>query len=386
MGALSSITVLELGDGVDVEFAGKLLADLGAQVLKVESPSGAASRHQPPFFQDDSDTDCSIHFWHYNTSKRSVICDLSTDEGIHRLRELHASADAVIDAMVTPLAALLGPMNDGGAPLKSRTVYCRITPFGATGPWAGYQSSDLVQLALGGIMASCGYDDPDSAPVAPSGGQSGHMTGVNVAIGVLAGLLSRSRSGVSPAFDIAAHDCVTLATEMAFTYWEYQRTTPWRQTGRHARPYPTSPWNHLCRDGRYVSTLPLYLTDNRFAAMVEWFDEFGLAGPLRDPRYTTRESRTEHLDEIIPVIRDFCAQHDSDYIFHEAQRRRLPWAPVNFTWDLVDDPHFVDREAFVPVAHPRHARTITYPGAPYKLSRTPWAVRGCAPARSSDEV
>ncbi len=386
MRALDDAVVLEIGDVTGVEYAGKLLADLGARVVKIEPPDGARSRHQPPFQGDASDPDSSIHFWYYNTSKESVVCDVTTAQGRERLQALLPGATVVLDGGDAPLPAMLGLAGTGAEALGQGIVYCRITPFGDDGPWAGYRSSDLVQLAVGGIMASCGYDDPTAHPVAPSGSQSHHMTGVNIAMGVLVALLGRSRTGAAAPLDVSAHDCVALSTEMAFTYWEYQRTTPRRQTGRHARPYDTSAWNHLCRDGRYVSCLPLYLTDDRFAAMVDWFDEHGCAGNLRDPRYATRDQRTALLDEIIPVIAEFCARQDSDYVFHEGQARRLPWAPVGATWDLLADPHFIDREAFVMVARPEPDATFSYPGAPYKLSRTPWSLTGHAPSLPHPEA
>lgn len=379
MSALRDFSVLEIGDSTGTEYAGKLLADLGARVVKMEPPGGARSRQLPPFYRDEEGPDNSIHFWYYNTSKDSVILDTDTGEGKDSLRRLIDRVDAVIDGGAVSLRETIDRMELDFDPLAGKVV-CRVTEFGSEGPWTDYLASDLAHLALGGIMASCGYDEPDATPIGPSGGQSHHITGVNIAMAVLAGLLGKQAGESTPGMDISAHDCVTMATEMSFAYGEYQDVTPNRQAGRHARPYATSPWNHRCLDGKYINCLPLYLTDDRFAAMLEWFDSHGLAGDLADPRYATRDQRTQLLDDVIAVIGRFCAHFDSDYIFHEAQSRRLPWAPVNWTWDLVEDPHFVARGAFARVTHEGVGSDFSYPGAPYLFSRTPWRISHPAPA------
>lgn len=345
-------------------------------MTKVEPPEGAPSRRQEPFYQDEPDANGSIHFWYYNTSKSSVWLDTDATDGVRELERLVADADVVIDGGEKPLRKILGA--EGSVDLGGKII-CRVTEFGGDGPWSGFVASDLVHLALGGIMASCGYDGDDRPPIAPSGGQSHHITGVNAATAILAALLAPPASSDTCDLDVSAHDCVTMATEMSFAYGEFQQVTPRRQTGRHARPYPTSPWNHLCKDGKYISCLPLYFTDDRFAAMVEWFDSHGLAGDLANPKYSSRDDRNALLDEIIPVIAEFCSHFDSDHIFHEAQRRRLPWAPVNHTWELVDDPHFIARDLFPAVAHEELGVEFSYPGAPYALSRTPWSISTAAP-------
>lgn len=378
--SLAGVTVLELGDGALTAFGGKLLADLGADVITVEPPGGVAMRRIPPFHDDAPDSDRSLHFWFYNGSKRSVLLDEDAADTRNRLRDLVRGATVVLDGLATPLPSRFGISAADLERDLPGLVYCRVSPFGDTGPWSGHRSSDLVQLALGGVMASCGYDDvPGAPPIAPSGGQSGHLVGIAVATGVLAALLHRRRTGRGQVVDIAAHDVVSVSTEMAFAYWEYQHVNPRRQTGRHARPYDSPPWNHRCRDGKYFCTLPLYLGDERFAAMAAWFDEHGLADDLLEPIYARRADRASRMDHVIDVIARFCAAHDSDYLFTEAQKRRLPWAPVNSPHDLIGDPHLADRRAWCVVHHDDAGVALTHPGAPYRMSATPWRTPTAAP-------
>jgi crotonobetainyl-CoA:carnitine CoA-transferase CaiB-like acyl-CoA transferase len=389
MRPLENVRVVELDDLGLAQFGGKLLADLGADVVKVEPPEGVSVRHVPPFYGDEPGPDRSLHFWYYNGSKRSVIQDPEGADSTDVLHRLLASASVVLDGSGGSTSRQLGLTASELEAAYPHLIYCRVTPFGTTGPWADYQGSDLVHLALGGVMAACGYDNvPGAPPIAPSGGQAHHLVGIAIATGVLSALVRKLRTGGGTSLDIAVHDVVSTSTEMSFAYWEYQRANPRRQTGRHARPYDSPPWNHPCRDGKYFCTLPLYLDDQRFAAMVAWFAEKDLAEDLADDPYTSREGRADRMDHIVSVIRGFCARHDSAYLFREAQKRRLPWAPVNLPPELLGDPHLEARGAFQDVRHDDLDRTFTYPGAPYRFSHTSWGPMTRAPllGEHTDEV
>jgi crotonobetainyl-CoA:carnitine CoA-transferase CaiB-like acyl-CoA transferase len=175
---------------------------------------------------------------------------------------------------------------------------------------------------------------------------------------------------------VAVHDVAALSTEMAIPFWEFHQLNGLRQTGRHGRPYPTPKWNHRCLDGKYFNAMPLYLDDARFAAMVAWFAAEGMAEDLAGDRYATEALRAPLMPHIVEVIGRFCAAHTSAELFTQAQRRRLPWGPVNAPEELCADPHLAeDRGAFTEIEHAEHGVSFVYPGRPYLLHGTPWAAR-----------
>ena len=334
-GPLFGLKVLELDEGL-AQYGGKLLADMGADVIKIEPPGGSPSRNVPPFAKGDRPSPVSLHFLHYNTNKRSIVLDLADDADATRFRELSGAADVILDNLaggVTERGVLPTELMNANPGL----IYARITPFGPQGPWSGLASSDLVQLALGGTMAMTGYDDlpqGESIPIAPAGGQAAHMTGVMAAISVVAALNARERYGTGQIVDVASHDVVTNSNEMGIPYWIFKGANVHRHTGRHAHfKSVTDRQMFRCRDGKYAMCLTKYMTDNkRFEVMRDWFDSRGLAEELMDPKYLDQEYRKTHNTEIIGVIERFCAQTDSADVFHEAQARKLPWAPVNEPW------------------------------------------------------
>jgi crotonobetainyl-CoA:carnitine CoA-transferase CaiB-like acyl-CoA transferase len=154
---LDGLRVVELADE-QAEYVGLLLAGLGAEVIKVEPPEGSPTRRIGPFLDDIEGAERSLHFWAYNRGKRSVILDLTDPGGRDNLRGLLASADVFVES--TP-RGFLDELGLGAGELASAfpaLVVARMSPFGDVGPWAGYRGSDLVHLALGGVMANCGYD------------------------------------------------------------------------------------------------------------------------------------------------------------------------------------------------------------------------------------
>lgn len=338
---LKGIRVIEFGDGI-ASFAGRILADSGADVLKVEPPSGAASRRLGPFAGDDPHPEGSLQFWQYNASKNSMVADLQTPEGVEMARGFCEIADIVLDGL--PKGALEN-IGLGTATLRTantKLIYCTITPFGQLGPWADYKSCDLIQLAAGGVLSVCGYDPGDGPahPVAPTGGQAMHLAGLSASMAILAALIDVQDSGEGQCIDVSAHDSIAVSLEMGVPFWLYHQREVIRHTARHAMPGPTPRWQHQCADGKYFLALPLYIDDARFAALVQWFESEGMAEDLIDEKYRLMSGRAPAMDHIIDVIGRFCAAHDSTTMFNESQARHLPWAPVNSPDEILADPHF----------------------------------------------
>ncbi|MCG7335847.1 CoA transferase [Sporosarcina sp. ACRSM] len=379
-GALEGVTIVEIGDEL-TQYAGKLLVDMGAEVIKVEPIEGVPARHVGPFYEDKFDLNGSLYFWHYNTSKKSVTVDMETEEGQQSIRELLGRADVLLEGNKP------GEMKGYGLDYEvlskeyPELIYCSITPFGQTGPWSHYQASDLTQLALGGIMQVTGYDDvPNAPPIAPTGGQRAHIAGYFSAIAIIGALLHRDVKGEGQYIDISAHDCIVVCTEMSIPYWEYQQAHVYRQTGRHALPHASSQWNFKCKDGKHIICLMTYLNGTRWDSLVAWLDSYGMAEDLMDERYKNDNFRATQMTHVNEVLEKFCVTHDSAYIAHTAQSLNLPWAPIRAPEDMLEDLHLVeDRKAFVQVEHPELGKSFIYPGAPYLSNETPWQLLSRAP-------
>ena len=175
-GPFAGLRVLELANETG-QFCGKLLGDLGADIVKIEAPGGEPCRHVGPFLDDIPDPQCSLSFWYYNTSKRGITLNLETADGRALFRRLAATADVIVETFPPGFLvsrARLESLRDDNPGL----IHCALTPFGQTGPWRDYLSSDLLHMAAGGEMASSGYDDadvPGAPPIAPGGGNAWAM-------------------------------------------------------------------------------------------------------------------------------------------------------------------------------------------------------------------
>ena len=198
-GVLSGIRVIELADE-QAEYCGLTLAGLGAEVIKVEPPGGSSTRRIGPFYEDKEDPERSLFFWYYNRGKRSIVLDLQQQQDRDRFRALVASADILLES--TPKGEL-DRIALSGQTLRKEfpgLIHARVTPFGDDGPWSGFKGSDLVHLALGGVMMNCGYDpDPsgqyDLPPIAPQMWHAYHVAGEQLSFSLVAALLYRFRTG-----------------------------------------------------------------------------------------------------------------------------------------------------------------------------------------------
>lgn len=382
-GPLTGLRVLELADEKG-QFCGKLMADLGADVLKIEPPGGDACRRVGPFFEDQPGPDRSLFFWYYNTSKRGITLDIETQSGQALLRRLAGAADVVLESLAPGYLSGLGLDYDALAKANPALIMCSLTPFGQSGPWRDYLSSDLLHMAAGGQMASCGYDegdDPRQQPIAPGGGNAWHMGGHYAYMGIMAALVHRTVTGKGQYIDAAVHDACALTTEAAVPIYVYRGEVVKRHTGRHHGVTTPPRTQFAAADGRYVCALvanqlsPAYV--RRLRLML---DEFGMSGDLDDPRYADAayvQSRTEHIVETL--VADFIASKPAEEIYHIAQTRGFTWAAVRAAEELLDDEHLADRQFWKQVEHPELGRTFTYPGEAALYSDSPWHIRSRAP-------
>jgi crotonobetainyl-CoA:carnitine CoA-transferase CaiB-like acyl-CoA transferase len=238
-GPLTGIRVVELADE-QAEYCGLTLAGLGADVIKVEPPGGSPTRRIGPFYQDREDPERSLFFWQYNRGKRSIVLDLRQASDRDRFSALVATADVLLES--TPRGELDGYGLGANMLMRQHptVIVARVTPFGDHGPWTDFKGSDLVHLALGGVMMNCGYDPaPDGTydlpPIAPQMWHAFHIAGEQLALSIVAALLFRWRTGKGQQLSCAIHEAVAKSTEVDLMSWVMRRVLVLRQTCRHAR-------------------------------------------------------------------------------------------------------------------------------------------------------
>ena len=300
-GPVQELRVVEIGDLGEV--AGKLLADAGADVIRVEPPSGSAARSLGPFVGGRPGPDRSLRYAYFNTSKRGVTLELGSSEGRELWWRLSESADVVIDAagrgVLDALDAGFGHWA-GHAGLE-RSVWCSITPFGREGPRADWAANDLVHIALGGPMMSSGYDDHELPPIRPGYEHSLWMAGEYAVCGTLAARIALEGGRVEgpELVDLSIHEAVSCTTEGAFPNWEYRRELVQRQTGRHSSPEMTSPWQFPTADGRYINIIGGGMPRDlrTFNGLLDWMEKHDAVEDLRDPEYRAAISRASPTEQ-----------------------------------------------------------------------------------------
>ncbi len=375
-GPVEGLRVLEIGDRGEI--AGKLLADAGADVVRVEPRAGVRSRHVGPFVADDP-SGGSLLCAARNTSKRSVTLEIEGG-GRDLWRRLTNGADVVIDSLDPPTLDAL----DAGweASHHGQTVWCSISPFGRDGPRRDWITTDLISLALGGPMMSTGYDDHDLPPIRAEGEHSVAISNAYAVSGILAALWMRDNGGRGQLVDLSIHEAVSATTEGAFPNWEYLGRLVQRQTGRHSAPDPTAPWQLQSRDGQDILILGGGIPRDRrvWLRLLDWMDEHDATGDLRDPQYEDvlyLDPRHQHglRRHVAERICAFASQMDAEKMYRRAQSLHLPWAIVRRPEENLDDPHWQDRDFWWEGELPGFDGLVRYPGAPYRFTKSPVRMR-----------
>jgi benzylsuccinate CoA-transferase BbsE subunit len=382
-GALDGYRVIELAGPLG-EWCGRLLANLGADVVKVEPPGGGGTRRVGPFVGDEPHPEQSLYFWHNNTSKQGITLDIEHADGRALLRRLITGADVFLETLPPGDAQALGLDYPALAGENPRLVMCSITPFGHDGPYARLKTTDLVSMALGGPMQSCGYDEDENLPpVRPGPYHSFHTASHFAATGILAALFEREAGGLGQYIDVAAHDCLAVTVEFANTQWYYARSVVRRQTGRHAGVQPTTRTQYQTFDGRYVN-LALPRAEGPWRALVDELNRRGLGEGLDDPDLLDPVKRFAAGSRAYDLLEVLCATHTAEDLWHLGQRLGLTWGAVRRPEEWLDDPHAAARGFLVEVEHPELGTSFTYSGAPFIAHDSPWRIRRRAPLVGED--
>jgi crotonobetainyl-CoA:carnitine CoA-transferase CaiB-like acyl-CoA transferase len=365
--SLAGVTILEIGEQPG-DYAALLLAGLGAEVIKIEPHEGAESRRVGPFVTEAHDPEESLFFWRYNLNKKSVVLDVDAPNSERVLATLASKADIVLLSGEYQTVARRLPFWQKLASENPRLIVCTITPFGLDGPYRDLKTTDLVQMALGGIMAVCGYDPDkerkyDTPPIAPAMWHSFHLGGEYAAIALMAAINFRELTREGQFIDVSVHEAVNTCTEVAIPTYIYSGQVVMRQTARHAATIITHARLTESADGVYMlASISPFVREQR--ALTELADSLGIAHVLGTPEFTQLEKddagaaalyRNDILVQIIEGLK-------ADDLFHKAQALGLAWSPIRRPEDNLNDPHFAARQTFAEIEHPELGRTLRYPG------------------------
>jgi crotonobetainyl-CoA:carnitine CoA-transferase CaiB-like acyl-CoA transferase len=379
-GALSDLRVLDLSGPIGV-YCGKLLADLGADVVKVEPPGGDRMRSLGPFFPEVdgvSDGERSLYWWHYNTSKRGITLDLDRAEGRDLFRSLAGEADIVLESF-TP-----GYLDERGCGWQAlhahnpRLILTSVTPFGQTGPYARFKGADIIGQAMGGVMNQVGFAD---RPPYVIGVEMAYFTVSTLAAnGTMFAVFSRDNGGEGQHVDVSMQQAVALGTGSATTYYDILGRIVHRSRFGLSGDVPFRN-TYPCKDGwvfvfiAVVGTTMEALRDlvNEKAPDLDFDPDWCDLQKLRGNR--------PEMAKFQDLLYRFFARYTGRELLEMAFDREPPVfaMPIEHADGMLRSPHLQERGFFVEVEHPELQQTITYPGAPYVLPESPWHLSRRAP-------
>jgi len=394
MSALTGVRVVEIANE-RIAFAGKLLGDMGADVVLVEPLGGDPTRLLPPFVNDEPGENRSLYFMHYNTSKRSMILDLDSEEGRATFLKLIETSDVLIESEPTTRLSSLSLDYADLVKVQPKLIHTAMTPYGRDDPLSDLPVTDLTLMAAGGPPWSCGYDDHNLPPVRGWGNQ-GYQTGCHyVFMSVLTALLHRNVTGVGQFIDVSMTAALNVTTEAASYAWLVCEATVQRQTGRHAAVVPTGETQIRCADGRYVNTGVPPRFPVEFKKLLDWMTEINLVESFPEAVFLEMGANwdgqfdlsligeDESITAIFSAGREALVQIANSITAYEffigCQRAGLSVGVIYSPEEAFEDEHFKARGFPVEVRHDDLELTLTYPGAPYQLPLSPWGISRRAP-------
>jgi crotonobetainyl-CoA:carnitine CoA-transferase CaiB-like acyl-CoA transferase len=373
-GPLKDITVLDLSRVLVGPFCSMMLADMGADVIKVEEPGvGDETRTWgPPFVEGEA-----TYFLSINRNKRSITVNLRSEAGRNIVYRLAERADIVLENFRPGVAKRLQVDYDTLQARNPRLLYTSFSAFGQTGPYAERPGYDLVLQAMGGIMSLTGY--PDRPPVKMGVAISDLAAGMFAAYAIVSALYSRSRTGKGQYIDVALLDGqIALLTAWASSYFATGKA-PGRYGSGHPQIVPYQAFPTLTIE------IIVCVTNEKFWGLL--CDLLALPSLKDDPRYRTNPDRVQNRDSLLPMLEaEFLSRPGEEWL-ERLQSAGIPSAPINTVDRALGDPQVLARGMVVEVDHPTAGR-LKLPGPPYKLSETPATVRTAPPllGQHTDEI
>ncbi|MCJ7509697.1 MAG: CoA transferase [Dehalococcoidia bacterium] len=366
--ALDGVKVLECCQMISGPYCGKLLADLGADVIKVEEPpAGDAARTRGPFPGDAPHPEKSGLFLYLNTNKLGITLNLGTASGRQVFQRLAEQADVLIEDRPPGEMAKIGLDYASLSAINPRLIVTSITPFGQTGPYRDYKSYHLNLYHASG-HSSFFYVAPrdrQEGSLVVAGGEVGDYDGgLSAAVATLAALFARLATGQGQHIDISKFEAL-LSLERVVV-------------ARFANTPDPPPWPGMvgglmpCKDGHVVVTA---VQSHQWQALTELM---GNPAWAQDEKCRDEPTRAQHRDELQPLLEEWSVQHDKDELYHKGQALGVPIGPVRTVAEIMHWPQARQRGFFAHLDHPQAGR-LEYPTAAYRMSETPWRVERAAP-------
>jgi len=382
-GLLSPFRVLDLTDEKG-HFCGKILSDLGAEVIKVELPGGDDSRNVGPFYHDTPDTEMSLYWFALNSGKKGITLDIETVDGQEIFKRLVQSSHFVIESFDPGYMDSLGLGYSNLSKVSPDIILVSITPFGQSGPYKEYKTSDLVSIAMSGFLYLTG--DPDKPPVRIGFPQAYLHAGSQAATGALVAHYYRNTHGIGQQVDVSIQESMVPTLSMARFYWDRQQIIVKRagnfRSGLSSKSVQRSIWP--CKNG-FISFV---LFGGRMGAstnrnLVAWMDSEGMAVDVLKNKdweaFDISVLTQEEFDRFEAPLSKFFLTHTKEELFEEAVKRRMMIYPVNTVEDILGDAQLKSRQFWSEIDYPELNATIIHPGAFAKFSETPIEIKRRAP-------
>lgn len=358
---LEDLKVLDLGQGISGPFCAKLLADLGARVVKVEPPEGDPARRMGPFPGDLPHPEKSGLFLALNTNKLGITLDLASAMGRQHLLQLAEGADVLIENCPPGYLPGIG-LDYATFQLRNpRLVMTSITPFGQTGPWAHHRANNLIVSNLSGHSRE--HPGPvdsleEQPPLQLAAHQADFVAGLAGATATVLALNRRRHHSRGCHVDVSGMEALALLPQTTLAEYALGIAPKSRQKGMAERPSLLALLP--CRDG-YVGISPRQ--QDQWERFVELLGNLEWAA---DPKFGTRASRLAHWNDLEPLLAAWTSHLTKEEVYRKAQACHVPSFPLNTAADLFTSPQFRAREFFISVYHPV-AGKLPYPGVPMKL-------------------
>jgi crotonobetainyl-CoA:carnitine CoA-transferase CaiB-like acyl-CoA transferase len=381
VGPLDGLRALDLTGPMGM-YCGKLLADLGTDVIRVEPLEGDAVRRLPPFYQDEPGPERSLFHWHYNTNKRSITLDVTKRDGQDLFRRLAVTADFMLETYRPGYLDDLGIGYQALQALNPRIILTSITPFGQSGPYHEYLGEELIGQASGGLLWMCGW--PDRPPVMMGGWPAMHQASAEAAAATLIAEQYRDLTGEGQHVDVSVQGTMPLTLMASMP--EYFVTGVQRQPRVGNGHMSALNGMFECSDG--YADFRFRGRPGHWEGLVAWLDSEGMAEDLREPQWADPEFRRapEHYRHIDDVFQRFIKRFSREEAMELAQRKGIETGAVYTAEDLLRDPQLQARSFFRELEHDNLERSFLYPGGPYVFAETPWSLRRRAPLLGEHNV